>query len=306
MKTDTDVPRMAAVVVTFHPDEGMMDRLSALTRECTRVIVVDNGSDLAISSRLASDRVEVIPLGRNRGLAAALNIGLRRAVELGYQWAVTFDQDSTPQPGMVAALWRTRQRFPTPERVAVVGPRLQEERIRHEDHRWVAPHERWRWWFRRVPCRERDLAGVAFVITSGALMDLRAFAKIGPMDDGLFIDYIDHDYCLRARRLGFEIMVSAEALLTHNLGTKREFTVAGRTVRPTFHSALRLRYMFRNRWTVWHRHAKQFPHWAAFDLIYSHYNLLRILAFEDQRGRKLIAVIRGTWDGVRGKTGEIQ
>lgn len=300
-----EIPRIAAVVVTFHPDEGMAGRLCALVRECARVIVVDNGSDPAIAERLAGDRIEVIALGRNRGLAAGLNTGLRRAVELGHEWAVTFDQDSTPQPGMVAALWRTRQGFPAPERVAVVGPCLREERIGSEDHRWVTPHERCRWWFRRVPCRERDLAGVAFVITSGALMDLRAFGKIGPMDDGLFIDYIDHDYCLRARRLGFEILVSAEAVLTHNLGAKREFTVAGRKVRPTFHSARRLRYMFRNRWIVWRRHARRFPHWAAFDLVYSHYNLLRILVFEDQRGRKLLAALRGTWDGIRGKQGEI-
>jgi len=110
---------------------------------------------------------------------------------------------------------------------------------------------------------------------------------------------------LRARRLGFEIMVSAGALLMHNLGAKQEFTVVGRKVRPTFHSALRLRYMFRNRWMLWRRHAWYFPHWAAFDLIYSHYNLLRILAFEDHRLQKMIAVIRGSWDGLCNKRGEI-
>jgi len=105
--------------------------------------------------------------------------------------------------------------------------------------------------------------------------------------------------------MGFEVLVSAKAMLVHNLGAKQEFTVAGRKVRPTFHSALRLRYMARNRWVVWRRYAWAFPHWAAFDAVYSHYNLLRVLAFEDGRGAKLAAVVRGTWDGLRGRRGRI-
>ena len=302
--SDGNVPRVIAVVVTFHPDDGVFDRLRVIARECDVVIVVDNGSGAEMTKRLGAAGVEVVALAENRGLATALNIGLSRARELGYEWAVTFDQDSTPQAGMVAALWATRERFAEPGMVAVVGPRLREERVAHEDHRWVVPHERCRWWFRRVPCVEHDLAGVAFVITSGALMDLRIFAKIGPMDDGLFIDYIDHDYCLRARRLGFEILVSAGAMLGHNLGAKREFAVAGRKVRPTFHSALRLRYMARNRWVLWRRYARAFPHWAAFDGVYSHYNLLRVLVFEDGRLAKLAAVACGTWDGLRGRKGK--
>ena len=298
------VLRVAAVVVTFNPDEGVFERLRVISRECDEVIVVDNGSGTETVKRLLAKGVEVVALGENRGLATALNIGLSRAIKLGFFWAVTFDQDSTPQAGMVAALWATRECFASPDGVAIVGPRLREERVVHEDHRWVVRHERCQWWFRRVPCVDRDLVGVAFVITSGALMDLRIFAKIGPMDDGLFIDYIDHDYCLRARRLGFEILVSAGAMLGHNLGTKREFTVAGRKVRPTFHSALRLRYMARNRWVLWRRYARMFPYWAAFDGVYSHYNLLRVLVFEDGRLPKLAAVVRGTWDGLLGRKGK--
>ena len=298
-------PPVAAVVVTFFPDDGLPARLAALTRECDRVIVVDNGSDEAAKTRIAGDQVELIALGENRGLAAALNVGLERAISLGFEWAVTFDQDSTPKPGMVAALWRTRSEHAGLGRVAVVGPRLSEERVIHEDHRWVVPHPRCRWWFARVPCVSRDLTGVAFVITSGALTDLGIFREIGPMDEGLFIDYIDHDYCLRARRAGHEIIVSAAATLLHNLGAKREYRVAGRAVRPTFHSALRLRYMARNRWPVWRRHARHFPHWAAFDAVYSHYNLLRVLIFENGRLSKLVASVRGTWDGMLGRQGRI-
>lgn len=301
----TPKPPVAAVVVTFFPDEALPARLAALARECDRVIVVDNGSDAAARALISGERVESILLEENRGLATALNLGLRRALESGFEWAVTFDQDSTPRPGMVEALWRTRVEAAAPGRVAVVGPRLCEERLDDEDHRWIVPHPKCRWWFARVPCESGDLSGVAFVITSGALTDLRIYRELGPMDEGLFIDYIDHDYCLRARRAGYEILVSLAAVLTHNLGAKREYRVAGRAVRPTFHSALRLRYMARNRWVLWRRFAREFPHWAIFDLVYSHYNLLRVLIFEDRRVAKLVASVRGTWDGLMGRRGKI-
>ncbi len=298
-------PPVAAVVVTFFPDAGLPARLATMAGECDRIIVVDNGSDEETRSLIRGEGVESILLDRNLGLAKALNIGLMRAIELGFEWAITFDQDSTPRPGMVTALWQTRAGHAGRARVAVVGPRLCEERLLAEDHRWIVPHPRCRLWFARLPCGTGDLAGVAFVITSGALTDLKIYREIGPMDEGLFIDYIDHDYCLRARRAGYEILVSGAALLTHNLGAKREYRVAGRVVRPTFHSALRLRYMARNRWIVWRRYAREFPHWAAFDFVYSHYNLLRVLVFENHRFAKLVAMFRGTWDGARGRTGKI-
>lgn len=301
-----ECPPVAAVVVTFFPDEKIGDRLTAMARECSHVIVVDNGSDVAVRARLSGERVELIALGENKGLAAALNVGLDRALALGFGWAVTFDQDSTPTIGMVKALWRSREARPDPMRVAVVGPRLSEEKVVNEDHRWVVPHPFFRWGFSRVPCVSADLGGVAFVITSGALTDLRVYREIGPMDADLFIDYIDHDYCLRALRSGHEIVVSAGAKLIHNFGAQREYHVAGRVVRPTFHSALRLRYIARNRWAVWRRHAWAVPHWAVFDAVSSMHILIRVLVFEDRRWEKLCAMIRGSWDGVCGRKGKIR
>lgn len=307
-KSPRDRPPICAVVVTYFPDERVEERLRIIAAECEHVVVVDNSAPAAAFRSLASlaKPVEVLAQHRNLGVAAALNVGLERALALGFSWALTFDQDSTPQPGFSAGLWAARLRHAMPEQVAVVGPRLREENLAHEDHRWVVPHPRYRWWFRCAPCRDADLPGVAFVITSGALMDLRAFQRIGPMDAGLFIDYVDHDYCLRARQLGYDIVVSKDALLVHNLGAKREFRIGARAVRPTFHSALRLRYMFRNRRIVRRRYAHAFPHWACFDFVSTHHNLVRIALFEDQRGAKLRAICRGTCDGWLGRSGPIE
>jgi rhamnosyltransferase len=69
------------------------------------------------------------------------------------------------------------------------------------------------------------------------------------------------------------------------------------------HAAFRHYYMARNRVRVWRRHACAVPHWAAFDLCFAGYNTLRVLAFEPNKWPKLKAILLGTWDGLRGKSG---
>jgi rhamnosyltransferase len=292
-------------MVTYNPDAGLPGRLAAIAMQCDLLIVVDNGSVTDFRTWMGYSRLEYIRLGENCGLAAGLNIGLNKAIELGFEQAVLFDQDSTPYPGMVEALWQSRAARKNPEKVAVVGPRLSEEKILHEDHRWVRPNPYWKWMFSRVRCTSEDIAGVTFVITSGSLTDLTIYKQIGPMDTALFIDYIDHEYCLHATQLGYEIIVSARAKLKHNFGAQRAYKFIGLIVRPTFHSALRLRYISRNRWRIWRRYALSAPHWAAFDIVSFLHVIIRITLFEDHRIAKIYAIFRGTWDGVMCRHGKI-
>lgn len=289
-----------AVVVTYHPDESVLENLRAMVRDCGRVLVVDNGSGADTRGKLAAALgVELLSLGENLGVAAALNRGLAWAEAQGCEWAVTFDQDSRPEPGLIAALLASARNAAVPGRVAVVGAHTYDERTGRRD-RWLRPA----WFgFRREYCGEADLPDATFVITSGALTRVRAWRELGGFDEGLFIDYVDHEFCLKARRNGWQVLVSAGARLAHNLGSKREVRLAGRTIRPTFHSAMRHYYMARNRLVMWRQYAWRYPHWWLFDLCFGGLNTLRVLLAEDGKWEKLKAMSRGSWDGLRGRQG---
>src|SRR5687767_1872703 len=104
---------VCGVVVTYHPEPDALENVRMMVAECGRVIVVDNASTPATQARLAAvSGVELIALPENQGVATALNVGARRAMEHGFGWVVTFDQDSTPEPAMVAALCEARERNP--------------------------------------------------------------------------------------------------------------------------------------------------------------------------------------------------
>jgi rhamnosyltransferase len=280
--------------------------LIAIRSQVERMVIVDNGSPAGTQSMLgawgAANNAELISNAENWGLAAALNQGMAWSEEDGCEWAVTFDQDSTPRPGLVAALLGTAQSAGASDRVAMVGAHTVDERTGRED-RWVRPA----WWgFRRVQCVGGDLHGVTFVITSGTLTRVRAWRSLGGFDEGLFIDYLDHDLCLKAHRAGWEILVSAGARLAHRLGSKREIVMAIGCMHPTFHGPIRHYYMARNRVLMWRRHAGRFPHWALFDATFWTLNIVRVLLTEDRRREKMAAMLLGIWHGLLGRRGPIK
>lgn len=295
-------PAVCAVVVSFHPDAEVKQNLRALVREFGHILIVDNGSLPAAQAMLAGESdVTLIALGENLGVAAALNRGAEWARQRGYQWMVTFDQDSRPSPGFAAGLWEAHLRYPE---AAIIAPCLLEEAtVPHRGYRWVRRHGTWPMFYERVSCHDEDLRRVTVVITSGSLMALEVWAELGGFAENLFIDYVDVDYCLRVGRTGREIVVAAHAFLHHKLGARKTGRVLGKDLRPTHHAAFRHFYIARNRVAVWRRHALATPHWALFDLAYAFFNGFRVIALESDKWSKVKAMVVGTWDGLCGRTG---
>jgi rhamnosyltransferase len=298
---DPGAAPFCGVVVTYHPEPEVAANVAVMVQQCGRVIVVDNGSAEADLAPIAAiTGVNLIALDRNEGLAAALNVGLERASELGFAWAVTLDQDSRPEAGMVQALWAMHLAHPV---AAVVAPRLREAAgVDEHGYRWLCPG-RWPLFFALRRCSEAGLSAVTIAVTSGCLTNLEEWQRLGRFDDGLFIDYIDIDYCLRVIRAGRTVAVAGGAVLHHRLGARQRRVLLVRDFRPMNHAPFRHYYMARNRVLVWRRHALAVPHWAVFDFCFAWYNLARVLVFENQRWAKLKAILRGTWHGVLGKTG---
>lgn len=296
-----NVPSLCGVVVMYHPDAGIVANLSAMIRECGRVFVVDNGASVETRARLATlPGLEMIGLGQNIGVAAALNAGGRRACAEGCKWMVTFDQDSRPRAGMVDALLATATRNPA---AAVVAPRIFEPAGPAGGYRWLRPHPRVPWLFQRRGVEAGDLPAVTAAITSGSLVSLPVWEQVGGFDERLFIDYVDIEYCLRIGREGGVVAVAAAAGLDHSLGARQSAVVLGQDFRPMHHPALRHYYMARNRVIVWRRHAAAVPHWALFDAIFAAYNTVRVLAFEGEKRAKLRAMRLGLVDGWKGRHG---
>jgi rhamnosyltransferase len=299
---------ICAIIVTFHPDPGIADRIRAIANQVNLVIVVDNNSGNEAVKEMTELETH-LPLrlilnSVNLGVATALNQGMAAAMRAGFGWAVTLDQDSIVDSSMVSEQLRTLARHGDPGSVLCVSPNIYTHNS--TDLRpwgWLLPHETVPFLFRIVRSTDTDIYGVALTITSGALTNVAAYQDIGPFRDEYFIDYVDTEYCLRAQLKGYEILVSVKARLVQPLGDSREIMVFGRRITPTFHSALRRYYIQRNRVPTFQEFGSRFPHWVAFDVIVNGFHHLLILLFEDSKVRKLKSTIIGTWHGLRGRMG---
>ena len=160
-----------AVVVTYHPDKGLGDRIRRILPQVAQVIVVDNSSKadgLERIRELPGDIPIHLMLNKeNVGIAAALNQGLRCAVEQGYRWALLLDQDSVVAEKMLDSLAEAYNAFPKRDKAAVIGSNYQDA----HSHRYLlqAGGDAGRLWEERKT-----------VITSGSLVSLEAHRVIGP------------------------------------------------------------------------------------------------------------------------------
>lgn len=301
--------KTTAVVVTYNPPAEFADHLDAWMSQVDQLVVVDNGSAPAwrddvrrlTQTRLAG--VEFIWNETNLGIAASLNRGFARLMDQGHELAFVFDQDSRPSPGMVAEMLQVYDRHPDRSRVAIVAPNI-DIPSSNNSLSFLQPYGPFL--FRRVRCTDqRTLEGISVVITSGALYNLRAYSQIGPFREDLFIDYVDTEYCLRARQHGYNLVVACHARLQHRFGNQRERRFGPITMHPSFHSPLRWYYISRNRVPVTRTYALRFPHWFLYEFVLNMYGLVRLVLFEDRKADKFLAMLLGAWDGLLNRLGPI-
>ncbi|HJG30340.1 MAG TPA: glycosyltransferase [Collinsella ihuae] len=202
------VTHISASIVTFNPDiDRLKENLDAISPQVHAVYLVDNGSKNADEIALlvkGYENAALIKLDENRGLAAAMNVASRQAVRDGSRSMLYLDQDSVSAPGMVRVL----ARYQGPG-IAIVAPQIVDRNKEGASD--------------PAACLDRKTYKVASaarkgIITSGALVDLRAFFLVGGYDERFFIDYVDYDLNKRLLLEGFSLIRTGETYLLHECG----------------------------------------------------------------------------------------
>ena len=292
---------VTCVVVTYDPDRFRLQQLlDAVLPQVRDVLLIDNGSRTAQLDwlrALSDPRLRLVELGSNKGIAAAMNVGIARARNAGCTHLLLLDHDSVPASTMVDDLLQAIARVPPAGRgVAAVGPRYRDER---QDN--PPPFIRVRGLrVERCPCPSPDtVVEVDYLISSGSLIPTTTLDVVGGMAEELFIDYVDIEWGMRARRLGFQSYGVCAAQMSHDLGDA-PIVFMGR--RLPLHSPLRHYYHFRN--AVWLYRSPDLPlHWKCADgwrllLKYGFYTL-----FGKPRMDHFGMMSRGIFDGLRGRMG---
>jgi rhamnosyltransferase len=144
---------------------------------------------------------------------------------------------------------------------------------------------------------------VPALITAGSLVSLAVYRAIGPFREDFFVDYVDIEFCLRARRAGYHVVQGNAPTIEHSIGRPTRHRLIFRDVHPTNHSPARRYYITRNRILVWRLYARQEPGFVIHDAFESAKETVKLVLFEDRRRSKMRALLVGFVHGLRGLTG---
>jgi len=299
---------ICALLVSFHPDPDLPDRVSRILAQVGALMIVDNGSGEAALRMLqelsADSRISLELNRRNLGVARALNIGIERARSLGYEWVLLLDQDSVLDTSMVDELIAAHASFPEPARLAVLGAGFRDV----NKPPGTEPSERPLGGAAGPPSQgaspEAPWEDVESVITSGSLLRLATLDRIGPFREEFFIDYVDSEYCFRARARGYRVVKTRKPLMSHAIGASTHHAILGIGKWTSNHSADRRYYMARNDTVMLKEYGGfRWGTWAFKSFGRRVRTCKRIALYEDRKLSKIGAVAHGWWDGVRGNLG---
>ena len=262
-----------AIIICYNPDlDLLLKNVESISNQVKQVIIVDN------CSRNFSDYKQVIcpfenvtfmRLEKNEGIAFALNFGLDYCIGK-CKWFISLDQDSCASPDMVDKLLMIAE-----SKDGIIAPLIVDRNSVEE---------------KGVDYTHLDSVTA---ITSGCLNNVEILKKVGGFDNKLFIDFVDHEICLRLKKAGYSIRHSEDAI-----GNIKIHHFWGLKVTTTNHSPFRRYFLFRNRLFVYKKYYKRFPLWCFKGFVFMWRDIFVILFFEKQKRENLKNICRGLRDGI--------
>ena len=287
--------KICSIVVCYNPNiEQLLVLCSRLTANGWTVYLVDNTEVPYLEPGRLPGGCELKTLGRNTGIAHAQNVGIDEATAAGADVLAFFDQDSTISESLLPTLVSHLR----PGTADVVAPLCFDVGTGRE-----IPSVRLTRFGVARTVRRSDRCTVPYpvhlVISSGTVATREVFEAAGKFDEGLFIDYVDHEWCLRCFKAAIPIRIVPAARMQHRLG-QRWICLPLLTV--IVHAPQRCYYQIRNPLLLLRK--RHVPLAYALGTIARVFiNRFLLILLVNERLDYARACLAGLRDGIRGSTG---
>lgn len=275
--------KIAGVVVLYHPDEDVLKNIDTYITELDQLYVYDNSEKSHKDLFKNYDKVKYLSQNENMGIAYALNAGAKQALQDGYEWLLTMDQDSRYEQNELQKLIDYIEVHET-EKIGLISP--------------------WHVIKTGVQKTTEGEEDVIEVMTSGNIVSLKAYQAVGGWKDWMFIDSVDIEFCMNLNVHGYRVIRLNYAELQHNLGNIEIKKILTRKFVCSNHNYIRRYYMIRNMLYVDQMYRKDFPEYCAFLRHGAWGSLKNVVVWEKDKYRKVRNMWRGYRDFKKGKKGK--
>lgn len=281
---------IAIVVVLYNPSEKDLQNVMHFSALYNGVIV-DNSSNAHFSVPNVN-RMRYFPLGYNAGIAKAQNTGLKWLLQSkDVEYVVFMDQDSRfadDYPERITEEYMAARNGGI--KLSAIGPTVMQKET-GETYKSVIHKER---------LMNEHFVLKKHIISSGSCVHRSAFESIGLFESGLFIDFVDDEWCWRGNAKGFVCGITPKLTIAHKVGV-RELHIGKYLISVS--APQRYYYQYRNYLLLVRR--KYVP--RQWKMAYGVKFTARFFYFPllIKGGAKCWRnMARGIWDGIRGISSE--
>lgn len=227
------------VIVTYYPDAEILGNMCrTLCSSGANIVIVDNSEAPEDHLTPHLDKVEVIELGYNSGIARAQNIGTKYALGRDASIVVYLDQDSVLDSKFLGRLLEPiGDEDETSVRVPVVCDA--------NSGSWYPSVSVSEWGFssKLYAHNSNEPVETTVGISSGTAVPSLTFNTVGLFDERLFIDYVDTEWFLRCQFHSISVFVMPRAILSHRIG---DGSIEKGYIKLHIHNSRRVYYQVRN------------------------------------------------------------
>lgn len=281
--------KYSAIIVTFFPNiEKLINMIELLVSEKVHVVVVNNTplNDLKLEIRCNNKNFNIINNNRNLGIAKAQNIAIKFLLEKSIYATFFFDQDSQLDNQLLTNLKKGLSPM-----INIVAPVILDKNTSRE-----IPSLRVNkigLSYKKFCIKNTEIQKTELVISSGLLIKMDMFEKIGFFDEEMFIDYVDFEWCFRSLYFGEKIYVVPNAILKHKIG---KGVITFFFLKTNSHNPMRTYYKIRNPLILLKRKHVPFL-WAIKEILLSIKCLIIQIIVDKQRLLHARKGISGLKDG---------
>lgn len=277
--------KTAGIIVTYFPNDKFYKNLYLLSNQLDIVVVFDNTDDVnsAVKQELLSKKCKLLSYGVNLGIGKALNDSIEYLKSIGdYDYIFTFDQDTIVDETFVEKMIYEYNQAGI-EDIIMFTPTILDPDGEVINQLYVKDSN----------ISSSNYREVILGITSASMLIGKALFKANILfREDFFIDHVDHEFCLKARTLGYKVVSTSRISVRHELGTKKTKKFLNFKITYYEHSALRLYYFVRNGLILMkeYKDCKEYKCYLIKTILMK---LVRIIFIEDDKINKLKYMIRG-------------